>query len=233
MTLTEEQIQTLFRFCEKKRIVHYDLQVEIVDHLANAIEERMEQDGSLLFEDALMQVHQSFGPLGLRSMTATREAALQKKYSRMKWQLLRSYFTWPKFAFTLLMIVIAVSLPRFLDSAGLAWAILSFVAITFAFIFNFHRKAYRMRKQQTKKLLMTHSSNLYYSPVLLAVGMQFSNVVINYMDNGFSDRQLELYQYGICAVLSIVYFLFAKVRSEMLTSVYKKASEEYPLAFAK
>lgn len=231
--LTEEQIQTLFRFCEKKGVVQYDLQVEIVDHLANAIEERMEKDASLLFEDALTQVHKSFGPLGLRSMTSTREAALQKRYSKMKWQLLWSYFTWPKFAFTLMMIVIAVSLPQFLDSDGLVWAVLIFAAITFAFILNFHWKAYRLRKQQTKKLLMTNSSNLYYSPILLAIGMQLFNFVIKYIDNGFSQRQVELYQYWGCAVLCIVYILFAKVRTEMLAAVDKKAREEYPLAYAK
>ena len=39
--LTDEQIAALFAFCEKHLVRHYDLQVELVDHLANAIETKM------------------------------------------------------------------------------------------------------------------------------------------------------------------------------------------------
>jgi hypothetical protein len=44
MTLNQEQIEALFRFCEKKSVRYYDLQVELVDHLAERIEEEMKAD---------------------------------------------------------------------------------------------------------------------------------------------------------------------------------------------
>ena len=37
MTLSKEQIQQLFLFTENKFVRWYDLQVELVDHLANKI----------------------------------------------------------------------------------------------------------------------------------------------------------------------------------------------------
>jgi hypothetical protein len=52
MQLSAEQIQVLFSFTEKKKVHWYDLQLELVDHLACRIEEEMEADTSLSFEAA-------------------------------------------------------------------------------------------------------------------------------------------------------------------------------------
>jgi hypothetical protein len=41
MMLSQEQLQELFSFCEKHFVQYYDVQVELVDHLANAIEAEM------------------------------------------------------------------------------------------------------------------------------------------------------------------------------------------------
>ncbi|MFA9390600.1 MAG: hypothetical protein ACERKD_12380 [Prolixibacteraceae bacterium] len=38
--ITELQIQDLFTFCEENGVSHYELQIELVDHLANAIEQK-------------------------------------------------------------------------------------------------------------------------------------------------------------------------------------------------
>ena len=53
MALSKEQIQQLFSFTEKKFVRWYDLQAELVDHLANKIEAEMAADVSLTFERAL------------------------------------------------------------------------------------------------------------------------------------------------------------------------------------
>jgi hypothetical protein len=39
-TITPEETRQLFEFCEKKRVKHYDVQFELVDHLASDIEEQ-------------------------------------------------------------------------------------------------------------------------------------------------------------------------------------------------
>jgi hypothetical protein len=232
MQLSEQQIDQLFQFCEKRRVFHYDLQVEIVDHLANAIEERMQADPRLGFSDALDLVHRSFGPLGLRSMTSSREQALEKRYNQMRWQLFKSYFTWPKFAFTFLLIMIVTALPQFLDGNALAWAVIVLGVITVGYILRFQWQAHRFRKQQTRKLLMTTHSHLYFSPVFLSLGMQVMNGLIKYGELAITSQAIELFQYYSCSILFIGYIIVTRVREEMLAIVDQKARREYPLAFA-
>jgi hypothetical protein len=49
MLLNTWQIDYLFAFCKKHYVHHYDVQVELVDHLANAVEDEMKKDGNLFF----------------------------------------------------------------------------------------------------------------------------------------------------------------------------------------
>lgn len=48
MTLSTEHIQQLFDFIRRKYVHFYDLQSEIVDHLAAAIEDKMSGNKKLL-----------------------------------------------------------------------------------------------------------------------------------------------------------------------------------------
>lgn len=233
--LTKSQIDQLFVFCEKHRVLQYDLQVEIVDHLANAIEERMALSTSLDFDTALQQVHDGFGPLGLRTMTAGREQAMEKRYRAMKWQLFKSYFTLPKFAFTCLLLVLVVSMQGFFRQDQLGWVLLSFFGITVLWHLRFHWAVYhRYRKQQRLPLLMTDSSYLYFTPGMMALGFQVFNWAFRYFNDATTGVvNMSLFQYYICSVVCVCYILFAQIRWEMWHIVYAKAREMYPLAFAK
>jgi hypothetical protein len=59
--LTEAQIESLHMFCEFHGVKYYDVQVELVDHLASAIENRWENEPNIGFEQALNDVYSAFG----------------------------------------------------------------------------------------------------------------------------------------------------------------------------
>jgi len=66
--LTKEQIDYLFDFCKVNGVKPYDVQVELVDHLANGIEKELAEHPDWSFHQALDVVfvsfgHQKFGPL--------------------------------------------------------------------------------------------------------------------------------------------------------------------------
>ena len=64
MQLSSKEIDLLFEFTKKKLVHWYDLQVELVDHLAARIEEEMQADQKLSFEQALEKVYKGFGLFG-------------------------------------------------------------------------------------------------------------------------------------------------------------------------
>jgi hypothetical protein len=66
--LSESEVQRLFEFATKKFVHWYDLQIEVVDHLASAIETEMQLAPGLSFESALEKVYKSFGIFGFAKL---------------------------------------------------------------------------------------------------------------------------------------------------------------------
>ena len=99
--LTPQKIEELYQFCEKHYVPYYDLQVELVDHLASAIESRWEEEPDISFEQALNNVYHEFGVSGFSRVRMAREKLLLKKYRRMLWQYVGQFFKLPKIILTI------------------------------------------------------------------------------------------------------------------------------------
>src|SRR5690554_4986585 len=94
--LTNEHIEQLFAFTKKHLVEHYDVQVEVVDHLANAIEAQWKTNPNISFEDALDNEYKKFGVFGFSGLVEQKQAALQNHY----WQIIKkefiNFFTVPR-----------------------------------------------------------------------------------------------------------------------------------------
>lgn len=96
MKLTTEQIDQLYAFTRQHFVKWYDLQSELVDHLANAIEEEWEQDPNRSFEEILNKEFQKFGVFGFMDVVEEKQKFLNKKYARLLWSYYKDFFSFPK-----------------------------------------------------------------------------------------------------------------------------------------
>ena len=108
--LTDDQVKRLFVYCEKKHVRYYDLQIELVDHLATAIEQAMVQQPGKIFEEIAGEK----APVFAREWKQI-EQEKRKILSRGIWRQWRkellAYFTWPKIS----LLVLLSSLMFFID----------------------------------------------------------------------------------------------------------------------
>ena len=77
MELNKKQIEYLFKFVEDKGVKYYDVQHEIVDHLASSIEEEMTTNTNLTFEQSLDLVYGRYPITGFGQYTQELEKSLQ------------------------------------------------------------------------------------------------------------------------------------------------------------
>lgn len=214
MQLTKEQIEQLFEFTRKKYVRWYDLQIEIVDHLASRIEEEMDKNAGLSFEQALEQVYKGFGIFGFSQIVREKEAQLEKAASRLWLKTLMEYFTVPKIAFSAFIIALSIVLAYQINSVYLQ---VFFVAAYITGNIVLGRKLSSLNKTK-KKLLM-----LQYHPF-------------------FGSTFVFLYQFAIFSkvdTLSPVFFCVTSVIGTMILvvsfEVYyilkRKAIDQYPEAF--
>jgi hypothetical protein len=59
--IQQEQVDEIMVFCEAKGVTYYDIQVELVDHIADSIEELQKSNPALPFSDALDLAGKQFG----------------------------------------------------------------------------------------------------------------------------------------------------------------------------
>ena len=96
MKLTPNQIDQLYTFTRQHSVEFYDLQTELVDHLANAIEEEWQVNPKLSFDDALNIEFKKFGVFGFMDVVEKRHKALSKKYFKLIWSHFITFFKLPK-----------------------------------------------------------------------------------------------------------------------------------------
>ena len=100
MKLTQEQIERLYQFTRQHYVEYYDLQTELVDHLANAIEAEWQENPKLTFEVILQKEFKKFGVFGFMDVVEKRQAALNRKYNGIFWNHFKAFFTIPKVILT-------------------------------------------------------------------------------------------------------------------------------------
>jgi hypothetical protein len=104
MKLTTQQIDKLYTFTRQHYVEWYDLQSELVDHLANAIEQEWEQNPNRTFEEILNKEFQKFGVFGFMGVVEERQKFLNKKYSRLIWSYYKEFFGLPKIILTVALV---------------------------------------------------------------------------------------------------------------------------------
>lgn len=220
ITLSPEEIQHLFKFVKSKYVHFIDVQYEIVDHLASAIEELQEKDPSLSFQKALQEVYSRFPITGFAKFVQSKSSAMTKFWRRRLFQYILGYFTLPKVILTLGLSYFYFILQYYYQFTG--WfTSFDLMLIPSFLVFAFYCiQAFPERKKSMKYLIL----NSYYAimgamiwiPVYLigTIGDQFVSVGL-YMSIVLSI---------IYAVLNILWygtlFVFPKILKEEIAKNY-------------
>lgn len=102
MKLSKEQIQQLYIFTRQHFVEYFDVQTELVDHLANDIEQILTDKPTLSFEAAKMMSFKKFGVFGFMEVIEESSKALNKKYWKLVLEIFKNYFKLPQFLSVLL-----------------------------------------------------------------------------------------------------------------------------------
>ena len=100
MKLNESQINQLYLFTRQHFVEYYDLQTELVDHLANAIEAQWQEFPNRTFDEALQIEFKKFGVFGFMDVVEKRQSALNKKYAKIVWSHFKNFFRLPQIIWT-------------------------------------------------------------------------------------------------------------------------------------
>ena len=222
MKLNDEQIQTLFDFTQKKLVPYYDLQIELVDHLAANIEERMDQNKKLTFEKALQEVYKGFGIFGFSQIVREKQNQLTKKYKKLLWKEIVALFQWPQIVrmFALFALLFTLS-----NTVNLLYLRIAFVLIAISFLIYSLVQLRKNQKPKKQLLLMQ-----YFQP---GAGAAWSYLYFQFLFN-YQDRFLPVtgdYEPLLFTLMNFALIIVLFASWQLNTKIKEQAIELYPEAF--
>ncbi|MFK7982624.1 MAG: hypothetical protein AB8G86_21780 [Saprospiraceae bacterium] len=101
--VTPTETQELFNLVERHAIKYYDVQIEIVDHYASAIEEIWENEPDLSFLAAQKRIYKEFWDF--KTLEFEKRKSLNKRFNKAIWTIFRQWFKLPKLILTVLFVL--------------------------------------------------------------------------------------------------------------------------------
>lgn len=199
MTLSAAQIERLYVFTRQHYVEYYDLQTELVDHLANAIEAQWETNPKLTFEEALQIEFKKFGVFGFMEVVDKRKGVLHRKYNKMVLSELKTFFSIPKIVGTFSCIAIVNYLLKyFQEGYELMQWLIGFLIVSFAVGMVFLTRKQKRETAKTGKRWLLKDIIFGYSSV---AGVM--NVVIQ-LACRLTENHYPVWFYALFSVLLVV-----------------------------
>jgi hypothetical protein len=220
MKLNKQQIDRLYEFTRQHYVYWYDLQTELVDHMANSIETQWQENPKVDFEDALKVEFKKFGVFGFMDVVEKRQAALGKKYNKLIWKHFKAFFTIPKIFLTITLVLGLFWLFKlvFFYEIFTATIIVIFLLTIVALIFE--RKKFKKRTIKTGKKWMFEEIISGYGSfsAILMLPIHVFNAFSNRMDAFPNDYVL----FGISLILVALF-----LSSYIVIVIIPSKAEEY------
>ena len=159
--LTLEEIDQLFDFCRKHYVPEYDLQIELVDHLASGIEEQCHINPNIPLPVARINTFEKFGVYGFSKIKEQKEKELRRKYGRLFWQYTLEFYKFPKVVMTGALTILLYMLYQLVNSFFWVSSIL-FAGLMFFnlwYVMWFYPKKQKIRTIDEKPFLLINFLN--------------------------------------------------------------------------
>ncbi|WP_028282471.1 hypothetical protein [Olleya marilimosa] len=219
MKLTKEQIQYIDTYVEKSGIEWFDLKIELVDHLANATAQILEDNPKLPFEDAVTKAKIAFGTKGFKPLITNRTKQIEKSFYKRVFKYLLSFFSLPKIIITVALMYVLVSLYKVLENKENF--LFSLVGVLFVFTILSFWWSYRRKTIDNKK----HLSLSYMQSVSQFVNLlaQLFSLSLTLFKSSLIEGQGALW----FIVLWVISFLFCIASEVVSRKIYKDQKSLY------
>jgi hypothetical protein len=226
--LTKEQIEYLFNFCQKHFVKYYDVQVELVDHLANAVELEMIKDHEITFENAVEKVHASFGIMGFAPLVAEKQKMAEKQSRKLFFKLFKEQFKWPKI---LLFFVLNAGFYSICSqiSISIDLILISITAVSCIFFFLSLAQLQWVTKKTGKKFLIINFS--WISSFIILPGY-LANYFRFIIPNAFSFSVSSDVAAILDSLFLSIYLIIILAMIQTMLAIKIKLCKQYPELFS-
>lgn len=198
--LTQEELHRLLEFTQKHYVEYYDLQIELVDHLACGIEQQWSTDETVSFEDALEIEFKKFGIFGFTEILEEREKELKNRYQEILRQAMLEHLKKVEYLGVLILFALLYFVGSLYESKVLFIASMIFIYGSASIFILRMRKIQKKKEAESGKKLMLW--NMFYKNFVSL------SLITSLYPGGL---QFVLYSESIPVALNVMFAVFIPI----------------------
>lgn len=227
--LSKEDIQNLYTFTRQHFVEHYDLQTELVDHLANDIEAIWKDQPNLSFIEARDKSFKKFGVFGFMEVVEQRQKAMNKSYYKYMLNELKLWFSIPKIIITATLFITFFTAFQTSYAKNFFFIIFGVLAIwTLYRSIQLNREFRKRKEMSSKKWLLEELIFKQAGSIGIIFLSQFYNI-LTWSDVFISNTKLVSLTALIFTALYLVNYISFKVIPDKAEELLKITYPEYSL----
>jgi hypothetical protein len=160
MAINQQQISRIETFVKSKYVEYHDIQVELVDHLASAIEAELEQFPNKDFEKVLISKYKTFGLFGFSDFVDQKATTVYFETRKKYWRQFFEFFKLPKLVYSVLIFTLTYLILSNLQSSQFKYFVLPYffiIALAATVLL------YKMKREEKLKLIQKKYQPLWIS----------------------------------------------------------------------
>ena len=221
MELTKEQLLQIDTYIAVCGIKYYDVRAEIVDHFANILEQKLDDNPNLDFKKEIENIHRNFSDKGFSKLLKEKTNSVTKIFYKDSLKHLISFFKLPKIIFTGVLFYGLFLLMNLFENKENYFNIVT--GFGFFLILLIFRQIY-ISKKQDKEPFLKLGMNTDFLQLFNFTIISFNSITIFRNSESFLNATYNIIQLGIFVII----FLFFLATEYVFYQNKKLIKEQYP-----
>ncbi len=231
MKLTQTNIEQLYKFTRQHYVEHYDVQTELVDHLANDIEEIWVTQPHLSFIDARDKSFKKFGIFGFMDVIEAKQKQMSKRYTKIILRFVKEWYTVPQIIVTLSIFFLVYAVLNIQYSDYIILGILGSGLIYELIILSKIKKEQKKKEEKNEKIFlleaMIGTTRNSYTGLVFVNLFNFVNITHVKFIN-LENHWLLLISFSV-TFLIILFYVISYIIPEKAEELLQETYPEYKI----
>lgn len=155
MPLTSTQLSEIKDFIHSRGFTHIEVEMEILDHVASAVESKLEANPNKSLTKAIQEVHAGFGVMGFSTIEDEKSKFFHKLIKNELWKALKSYIMGEKIWISILFMIFITAVYLIFRSDKVIIRLFPFILGIGTIVYTYSTGYRKFKKWRSKSLMLS------------------------------------------------------------------------------
>jgi hypothetical protein len=221
MEITKEQLLQIDNYIFVCGIQFYDVRTEIVDHFANILEQKLDNNPDLNFKKEIQAIHRNFNDSGFQNLLKEKTKSVQKRFYKASLKHFTTFFKLPKIIITGAFFYGLLQVMHLIENKEVFFQLLTFsvfIAVFSVFLFLY------FKKKKKKELFLALDMNNNLVQIINNAVICFNTITIFRNEESFLNPTHN----NIQLIIFVLAFFFYWSCQAIYNQNKKIVKEQYP-----